>query len=108
MTEPGGTRTSGTTEGDLRVILGRHKAFCDRMSGGQRASLKFRDMSGLDFPGRCLAEADLSGAKFRNCNPRGADLCGANLCGADLTGSDLYDARPEGPICAAPPCAMPG
>ena len=56
------------------------KAFFQRIPGGRRASLKFVDMSNLNLAGRCLAEADLSGAKFRFADLRAADLRDANMC----------------------------
>jgi uncharacterized protein YjbI with pentapeptide repeats len=96
MVDADRTELNQITEADLRQLLKRHKAFLDRMPGGQRASLKFRDFCGMDLSGRCLAEADLSGAKLRYANLRGADLGGANLFGADLTGSDMSAARLEG------------
>ena len=94
MSKPA-TNAKGIADADLIRMLDQHKAFHDRIPGGQRASLKFGILSGLNLSGRCLAEADLSGAKLRHADLRGADLRGANLFGADLTGADLTDAKLE-------------
>src|SRR5690242_17394918 len=77
---------------ELPGILAAHDAYLMRRTGGQRASLKFRDLGGLDLTGCRLAEADLSGASLRGCLMVRADLRAANLFGADLSHADLTDA----------------
>jgi uncharacterized protein YjbI with pentapeptide repeats len=107
MVDADSTELNQITEAALDQLLNRHRAFVDRTPGGQRASLKFRDLCGMDLSGRCLVEADLSGAKLRYTNLRNADLGDANLFGADLTGSDMSDPGWRGPTCAVRHCAMP-
>jgi uncharacterized protein YjbI with pentapeptide repeats len=77
---------------EFRGILAAHAAFLARRPGGRRASLKFRDLSGLDLGNHRLAEADFSGATLRGCHMACADLRGATLFGADLTRVDLTEA----------------
>lgn len=58
----------------LRTILEKHKKWTLGESGGERANLRYADLSGID-----LSCTDL----------RGADLSGTNLIGADLSGARL-------------------
>ncbi|HEY1505575.1 MAG TPA: pentapeptide repeat-containing protein [Stellaceae bacterium] len=103
------------TELDRAVRL--HEAYRQSKSGGQRALLTYRDLSGCDLSKRDLSGADFTGAFLVGTNLEGANLTGAvlfasNLCkanlrnaklvradmrgallrGSDLTGADLYDA----------------
>lgn len=55
-------------------ILQRHAKFLANEEGGERADLRW---------------ANLSGANLRGANLRGADLSGADLSEADLSGADL-------------------
>ena len=59
---------------ELRAILEKHKKWTLGESDGERANLRYADLSGID-----LSCTDL----------RGADLSGANLIGADLSGTKL-------------------
>lgn len=59
---------------ELRAILEKHKKWTLGESDGERANLRYADLSGID-----LSCTDL----------RGADLSGANLIGADLSGARL-------------------
>jgi hypothetical protein len=77
---------------ELPGILAAHQAYVSRQPGGRRASLKFRDLSGLDLSGCQLSEADLSGASLKDCHMVRANLRGANLFGAELTRVDLTEA----------------
>lgn len=58
----------------LRATLEKHKKWTLGESGGERANLRYEDLSGID-----LSDTDL----------RAADLSGANLIGADLSGAKL-------------------
>ncbi|MFR9296302.1 MAG: pentapeptide repeat-containing protein, partial [Aedoeadaptatus pacaensis] len=58
----------------LRTILEKHKKWTLGESGGERANLRYADLSGIDLSGTDL---------------RAADLSGANLIGADLSGAKL-------------------
>ena len=77
---------------ELPGILAAHQAYVSRQPGGRRASLKFRDLSGLDLSGCQLPEADMSGASLKDCRMVRANLRGANLFGAELTRVDLTEA----------------
>ena len=108
---------------DLDEIIDKHTRFTQGQRGGARASLKFMDLSGLDFKqcdlshadftGSLLRRADLSGgifrsscffacdlhnanleqAKFERADFRGAYVAGANLSGADLDSADLREGK---------------
>ena len=74
---------------ELDKILDNHKLWL-RTNGneGERANLRYADLSGADLSG-----ADLSGANLRYANLSGADLSGANLRCANLSGADLRNAN---------------
>ncbi len=65
---------------------------------GRRLSMKAADLTGSDFSGLDLTQADFRFADLRRANFRGAilrqaDLSYANLTGANLTDADLYEAN---------------
>lgn len=94
----------------------QHKDFLDGRSGGVRAILKFKDLSGLDMTGMNMEQADFTGSRLagaqmgngrfkgtsffacdlRNANLRGADLNRADLRGAYMVGADLTRAKLDG------------
>jgi len=86
----------------LIKIIERHKKFLMGSSGGQRAILKFKDLSGLDFrlcdlsnadlSGACLNDANLSQATFSNTNFFSCDLLRAKLNNSDFTRADFRGA----------------
>lgn len=49
---------------ELRAILEKHKKWTLGESGGERANLRYADLSGIDLSGIDLRVADLSGAKL--------------------------------------------
>lgn len=107
----------------LDTIIHKHAMFLRGQRGGARASLKYKDLSNLDFrcadmrqadfTGSRLSYANLSGSIFNSCNffaadlrhsnmrktdctradLRGAYLAGANLTGANLSGADLREGK---------------
>lgn len=101
----------------LDDIIKNHGIFLKGIRGGARAVLKFKDLSGLNFKGADLSQADFTGsiladanlalgtfrgASFFACDLRGAnlehgnfaraDFRGAFVAGANLTGADLKEA----------------
>lgn len=66
---------------ELRTILEKHKKWTLGESGGERANLRYTDLSGIDLSGTDL---------------RAADLSGANLIGADLSGAKLNWTKTQG------------
>ena len=79
------------TRTELLEILERHRKWLNEKPGGQRADLRYADLSGAALRGADLRYADLSGADLR-----GADLCGAALRGADLRYANLSGAELRG------------
>lgn len=49
---------------ELRAILEKHKKWTLGESGGERANLRYADLSGIDLSGIDLRVADLSGANL--------------------------------------------
>ena len=114
------------TQEDADAICAKHDRLWTARPGGARAVFSWMDLSGLNFRGRNLSDADFTGAilvgcKFANArldhavffgadmqeadfsesSLRRADLRGACLRGADLTGADLFEADlREGSIAA--------
>jgi uncharacterized protein YjbI with pentapeptide repeats len=108
---------------ELNDIIERHAMYLRGQVGGARASIKYRNLSRLnfskvdltqgDFTGSMFIEADLSSGNFkgasffacdlRNANMRngnfsradfrGAYVAGANLSGADMTNVDLREGK---------------
>src|SRR5574343_289668 len=79
---------------ELKEVLDKHTLFLKGKDGGERANLRYADLSGAnlsdaDLSGANLSDANLSGANLRCANLRYADLSGANLRGANLFGSNL-------------------
>jgi uncharacterized protein YjbI with pentapeptide repeats len=68
---------------------------------GQKADLRYVDLtgvdlSGVDFTGADFTGADLTGAKFRGATLANADFTGATVKGVDLTGATLDGAVMSG------------
>ncbi|MDR3513696.1 MAG: pentapeptide repeat-containing protein [Caulobacteraceae bacterium] len=114
------------TQEEADLICTKHDRLWTARPGGARAVFSWLDLSGLNFRGRNLCDADftgaiLHGAKFANArldhavffgadlqdadlsesSMRRSDLRGACLRAADLTGADLFEADlREGSIAA--------
>lgn len=69
---------------ELDKILEKHKMWLMDREGGEKADLRYTDLTSAD-----LRYADLSHADLRNSNLTEADLSYADLRGADLRGADL-------------------
>jgi hypothetical protein len=90
------------TQPRLEEILEEHDKYLDGLLGSKRASLKFLDMSYLEFSGRNLTQADCTGARcehatmeeaiLRATNFYAADLRFVSFIGADLSRADLRGA----------------
>src|SRR5574343_612566 len=79
---------------ELKEVLDKHTLFLKGKDGGERANLRYADLSGAnlryaDVRYANLRCANLSGANLSGANLRYADLSGANLRGANLFGSNL-------------------
>lgn len=114
------------TQEEADLICTKHDRLWTARPGGARAVFSWLDLTGLNFRGRNLCDADftgaiLHGAKFCNArldhavffgadlqeadlsesSMRRSDLRGACMRGADLTGADLFEADlREGSIAA--------
>ena len=89
------------TQLDVDLICAKHERLWASKPGGARAVFSWADLSGLDFSGRNLADAELTGAILAGCNFAQARLDHANLFGADLqncnfTGASLKRADLRG------------
>jgi uncharacterized protein YjbI with pentapeptide repeats len=67
------------TKEELTEILRKHVLWLESQDGGERANLRYAN----------LTSADLSSANLRSANLTSADLSSANLTSADLTSADL-------------------
>lgn len=78
---------------EIEEILRRHREWVEADgSSGEPADLSRAALSGADFAGRILTDANLAGADLAGADFRGAILAKADLGGADLTGADLRNA----------------
>jgi len=73
---------------ELKIILEKHQKWLNN-DGGERADLRYADLSYTDLRDADLRDADLRDADLRGSDLRGADLSGADLRYADLSGADL-------------------
>ena len=67
------------TSEEIKKVLDLHKKWLNNEDGGERANLRWADLSRADLRG-----ADLSRADLREANLRGAVLWDANLSEANL------------------------
>jgi uncharacterized protein YjbI with pentapeptide repeats len=79
------------TQEELNQILADHALWLYDQRTGERAQLKYADLSNTKLSGANLTDANLSGA-----NLSGAFLTDANLTGVDLSGGDLSYANLSG------------
>ena len=88
---------------DLKEILRKHVLWLNDDPEGERADLRWADLSKADLRWANLSKADLSGADLSGAdlykaNLYGADLSKADLSKADLTGADLSEAKIDWPL----------
>jgi uncharacterized protein YjbI with pentapeptide repeats len=79
------------TQQDVDLICAKHDRLWSAKLGGARAVFSFCDLTGLDFRGRNLCDADFSGAILHHARMGGARLDNANLFSADLTEADMAE-----------------
>ena len=77
---------------NLEEILKKHKMWLNGEEGGERADLRYTDLSSVDLTGVDLRYANLRGADLRYANLRYANLSDADLRKADLSDTDLINA----------------
>ena len=87
------------TSEEIKKVLDLHKKWLNNEDGGERANLRWADLSCVNLSGAKLSRADmrettlrladLRGADLRETTLRLADLRGVNLTRADLRGADL-------------------
>lgn len=98
---------SKLTQEELNTIIKEHEAFLKGQTGGVRAAVKFRDLTGLDFrkadlsnsdfSGSCLNETNLSYCKFTSgsffaCDLKKANMKGGNFSRCDFRGACIVNA----------------
>ena len=72
------------TSEEIKKVLDSHQKWINDEDGGERANLRWADLSCVNLSGAKLNRADL-----RETTLRLADLRGTNLTRADLRGADL-------------------
>jgi hypothetical protein len=72
------------TSEEIKKVLELHKKWLNNEQGGERANLRWADLSCANLSGAKLSRADM-----RETTLRLADLRGTNLTRADLRGADL-------------------
>ena len=77
----------------LKEILEKHKMWLNGEEGGEKADLRWANLSEADLYMANLRRANLIGADLRWANLSATDLSGADLSGADLNGADLREAN---------------
>jgi len=77
----------------LRQIIILHGKFLKGTTGGVRAIIKFKDLSGLDFRLADLTNADFSGSRFNGANLSQATCTSASFFACDLHKADLKAAN---------------
>lgn len=81
---------------NLNDILQNHILWLNDNNSGQRAKLRWADLSGADLGDAKLSGADLIGTKLRWANLKYADLRNADISAADLKYADLRNADLSG------------
>lgn len=77
------------TSEEIKKVLDSHQKWINDEDGGERANLRWADLSCANLSGAKLSRADLREANLRLADLRWADLRGANLRLADLRGANL-------------------
>ena len=77
------------TKEQLSEILAKHKMWFNNEEGGERANLRYANLSNANLSNVNLRYADLSIADLSNANLRYTDLSYANLSNANLSNVNL-------------------
>lgn len=80
---------SKLTQEDLNRVLKGHQAFLNGVNGGIRASVKFQDLSGLDFRHANLTNADFSGSTLNGANLSHCECQNASFFACDLNKANM-------------------
>jgi len=80
------------TAEQLAEIIKKHGMWLRDEDGGERANLRYADLSSADLRSADLRSADLRYADLRSADLRSADLSYADLRSADLRSADLRSA----------------
>ena len=80
------------TNAEIKQVLDLHKKWLNNEQGGEKADLRWANLSETDLRGANLSETDLRGANLREADLRVANLSWASLSGADLRETDLRGA----------------
>ena len=78
---------------ELKEILKEHEMWLKDEEGGERADLRYADLSGANLTGADLSNADLTGADLRCVDLTYADLTSTNLSNTDLRYTNLKHAK---------------
>ena len=81
------------TQAQLDQFIDAHERFLSNQPRGRRALMRFLQAEGMHFSGRRLAEADFTGANFRNARMMRTDFERAYLFCADMSGADAGEAN---------------
>jgi uncharacterized protein YjbI with pentapeptide repeats len=84
------------TQEELDQILADHALWLYDQRTGERAQLKYADLSNTKLIDANLTNANLYGADLINTNLSGANLTGAHLSGANLINANLSGANLTG------------
>ena len=77
------------TQEELNEIAQKHHKFMTAQSGGARANIKDRDLSGLSMAGMRFDQADFTGCVMRNVDMTGINFESATLFGCDFSYSQM-------------------
>ena len=77
------------TSEEIKKVLDLHKKWLNNEQGGERANLRWADLSCVNLSGAQLSRADMRETTLRLADLRWADLRGATLRLADLRGTNL-------------------
>ena len=80
------------TSEEIKKVLDSHQKWINEEDGGERANLRWADLSCANLSGAKLSRTDLREANLRGAHLRNANLRGAHLRNADLGNADLHDA----------------
>lgn len=81
------------TQAELNVIIRKHVMFMTGKSGGARAVIRDKDLSGLTFLGQNLSQSDFTGCIMANTDLANANFECSTLFGCDFTGAKLSNTR---------------
>lgn len=75
----------------LNEILKRYRKWLYGRPDGERADLRYMDLSGLNLRCEDLSDIYLTGSDFTDSNLINADFRGSNLTDVNFTGAEIWD-----------------